>query len=118
MAACAAASLVSFFVRPGSRFGPNMIAIPSATGDSSPINFPCSRSFSGAPLEGNKIVRFSYMDEAGLSKPEEEPYLVVAGVIVNADSDLNGVERHSDQDVPTFVGIAHSLNWRTPASSI
>jgi hypothetical protein len=37
-------------------------------------------------------LRLVYMDEAGISKPAEEPFLVVAGVIVHADHQLNGIE--------------------------
>jgi Protein of unknown function (DUF3800) len=37
-------------------------------------------------------VRLVYMDEAGISKASEEPFVVVAGVVVHADTKLNGVE--------------------------
>lgn len=51
---------------------------------------PCS--ISGVPLDGNKIVRLVYIDEAGISKPAQEPFLVVAGVIVDADRVLHEIE--------------------------
>jgi Protein of unknown function (DUF3800) len=41
-------------------------------------------------------VRLVYLDEAGLSKPSEEPFLVVAGAIVHADHKLTAIERHLD----------------------
>ena len=42
------------------------------------------KSLSGHPLEGNRLVRFIYVDEAGISK--HEPIAVVTGVIVHADT--------------------------------
>jgi hypothetical protein len=37
-------------------------------------------------------MRFVYLDESGVGSPEREPYLIVAGVIVNADKQLKRVE--------------------------
>jgi hypothetical protein len=37
------------------------------------------------PLRGDKIVRLVYLDEAGISNPKDEPFLVIAGIAVNAD---------------------------------
>jgi hypothetical protein len=54
-------------------------------------------SLSGHPLEGDRIVRLVYMDEAGLSNPKHEPVLAVAGVIVDADRKLIAVERHIEK---------------------
>jgi len=53
-----------------------------------------SLAFGGGPLYGSKIVRVAYLDEAGISKPAEEPYCVVAGILVNADEQWKAVERH------------------------
>ena len=50
----------------------------------------------GGRLDGNNLVRLVYLDEAGLSKPSEEPFLVVAGAIVHADHKLTAIERHLD----------------------
>ena len=55
-----------------------------------------ARALGGARLEGTRIVRLVYLDEAGLSKPGEEPFLVVAGAIVHADHKLTAIERHLD----------------------
>ena len=46
------------------------------------------RSLTGHPLEGTRIVRIAYVDEAGTSNPKEEPYLVVAGVMLHGDRDM------------------------------
>lgn len=50
------------------------------------------RALGGAALIGERAVRFVHFDEAGVSHPQHEPYLVVAGVIINADRDWKAVE--------------------------
>lgn len=56
------------------------------------LNF---RGFAGAPIDvWNRRVRLVYLDEAGISNPDDEPYLVVAGVIVNADQDWRPLDQH------------------------
>ena len=49
-------------------------------------------SLSGTPTAGDEIVRLIYMDEAGTSNPEHEPYLVVASAIVHADRQAKHLE--------------------------
>ena len=44
----------------------------------------------GAKLEGNRLVRITYIDESGTNP--RDPAMVVAGVIVNGDSQLGPVE--------------------------
>ncbi len=51
------------------------------------------KSISGHLLDGNLLMRFVYIDEAGLSKRSEEPFLTVAAVILHADQKLVAVER-------------------------
>lgn len=41
------------------------------------------RAFGGGVLAGHKFVRFVYLDEAGIGKPDIEPYVVVAGTIID-----------------------------------
>ena len=48
----------------------------------------------GGRLTGRNLVRLVYIDEAGLSKSSQEPFLVVAGVVVHSDNKLNLVEQH------------------------
>ena len=50
-----------------------------STAESSP------RAFGGGPLVGDNRVRIAYLDESGTGSLEADPYLVVAGVIVDAD---------------------------------
>ncbi len=38
-------------------------------------------------------MRFAYLDDSGLGNIEDDPYVVVAGVIVNADSQIKPVEK-------------------------
>ena len=64
-------------------------------------------SLSGHPLEGEKIVRLVYMDEAGISNPQHEPFVVVSGVMVDADKKLVAVERHLDSLVTRFIPEEH-----------
>jgi hypothetical protein len=42
-------------------------------------------------------VRLIYLDEAGISNPAEEPLLVVAGVMINADLQFKQIEAHLDE---------------------
>jgi hypothetical protein len=41
--------------------------------------------FGGGALIGERAVRITCLDEAGVSNPEQEPYLVVAGVMIEPD---------------------------------
>lgn len=52
------------------------------------------RSLSGAHIKRDCPVRLVYLDEAGVSNPIQEPYLVVSGVILNGDQDWRPLERH------------------------
>lgn len=45
---------------------------------------PCA--FGGGPLAGDKWVRVLYLDEAGIGNIENDPFLVVAGVLIHADT--------------------------------
>lgn len=53
-----------------------------------------SKGFGGGELRGERIVQLVYLDEAGISNRTHEPYLVVAGVIVNADKKWKELEQH------------------------
>lgn len=50
------------------------------------------RSISGVKLDGEKLVRLVYIDESGISV--NESVAVVAGVVIDADSQWKAVERH------------------------
>ena len=57
----------------------------------------------GRPAWGNNFVRYAYLDESGRGSPDREPYLVVAGVIVNADRQLQPIERRLAKLVEKYV---------------
>jgi hypothetical protein len=69
------------------------------------------RSLSGHPLDGERIVRLVYVDEAGIGKPQEEPFLIVGAVIVHADKSLIEVERHLDKIVKRYIPEEHWANF-------
>jgi hypothetical protein len=67
------------------------------------MNASSPRAFCGGPLEGDRLVRLVYVDEAGISNPKHEPYLVVAAVLVDGDKQLRGVVRHLDKIVERHI---------------
>jgi hypothetical protein len=48
-------------------------------------------------------VRLIYVDEAGISNIAQEPFLVVAGVLVDADKQFKSVEAHLDGLVEKYI---------------
>jgi hypothetical protein len=52
-------------------------------------------------------VRLVYCDEAGISNPAHEPFVTVAGVIVQADNKLRGVENHLASLIRRHVPSRH-----------
>jgi hypothetical protein len=52
------------------------------------------RALGGGPLVGDQLVRFVYLDETGTGDPQIEPYVVVAGVMIDADRQWKDVENH------------------------
>ncbi len=52
-------------------------------------------------------MRLAYIDEAGISHKSQEPFLVVAGVIIHADRDLVAIERHLDRLVIRHIPERH-----------
>ncbi len=52
-------------------------------------------------------MRLVYVDEAGISKPAQEPFLVVAAVVVDADKKLVAIERHLDKLVQKHIPEPH-----------
>ena len=71
------------------------------------------RAIGGDPLEGSRWVRVLYLDESGVGSVEKDPYLCVAGVLIDADTqwismanDLAAVlAHHTPQGVdrPPFI---------------
>ena len=56
-----------------------------------------------APIKGNRLVRLAYIDEAGIGNPEQEPFLVVAGVLVHGDIQWKPLEDYLSGLVRTYI---------------
>jgi len=65
------------------------------------------RALGGGPLAGDSLMRLVYIDEAGLSNPDQEPFLVVAGVVIHADKNLVAVERALDKVIARHIRPEH-----------
>jgi hypothetical protein len=73
-------------------------------------------AFGGGPLRGDKIVRLVYLDEAGISNPAHEPWLVVAGIVINADKQFKLIESYLDELVKKHIPQekrpdSHFMRW-------
>lgn len=49
------------------------------------------RALGGADLVGDSLARFIYLDEAGISSAKQEPWLVVGGLLVHGDHQLDSL---------------------------
>jgi hypothetical protein len=63
------------------------------------------RSLSGVKINGERLVRFVYVDESGISV--NEPVIVVAGVIIDADLQWRAVEKYVSQLIDEYVPEEH-----------
>lgn len=52
-----------------------------------------ARALGGGALQGERLVRFVYLDESGIGKIEHDPFVVTAGVIVHADKQWKALEQ-------------------------
>jgi hypothetical protein len=73
---------------------------------SAPVFFG-PRAFGGGQLQGDRLVRLVYVDEAGITNRRHEPFLIVAGVIVDADMKLVAIERHLTRLVDRHIPEQH-----------
>src|SRR6476469_7908741 len=60
---------------------------------------PCS--LSGDKLDGDNMSRYVYVDESGISSNDR--VTVVAGIIVNADKQLKGIEERIEGIIAQYV---------------
>lgn len=67
------------------------------------VSSPSLRALGGGKLSGNRIVRLVYVDEAGISNPKHEPFVVVAGAVIHADNTLRAVERYLDRLIKRHI---------------
>jgi hypothetical protein len=63
-------------------------------------------------------VRLVYVDEAGISNKAQEPVLVVAAVIVDADKQLVALERHLDKIVARHIPQENQADFVFHASQL
>jgi hypothetical protein len=61
------------------------------------------RALGGGNLEGDRLVRFVYLDESGTGAIKVEPYVVMAGVIVNADLQWLQLEQYLREMADDFA---------------
>ena len=54
------------------------------------------RAFGGAPLAGDRWVRVLYLDESGVGNIKKDPIVIVAGVIIHADTQWGPLQRRLD----------------------
>jgi hypothetical protein len=74
------------------------------------------RSLSGVRLEGTKLTRAVFLDESGLSR--DEPYLVVAGIIIHADSQMGPVEDALQEIIDANIDEPHRDGFVLHASAL
>lgn len=63
------------------------------------------RAFGGGELKGEKLVRFAYLDESGIGDPKTEPSVVIAGVIVHADSQWRALHEYFQELIERFSPV-------------
>src|SRR6267378_1487647 len=61
------------------------------------------RALGGGELIGDKLVRLTFLDEAGVSNKVQEPWLVVAGVLVHGDVQLGKLVEELEKVVEKHI---------------
>jgi len=62
-------------------------------------------SFGGVPLQGDNLVRLTFLDEAGISNREEEPIVVIGGIIVHGDFQYKSLRSPVQQVIDNYIPI-------------
>lgn len=75
------------------------------SGDNGPL------ALGGGQLCGDRWVRMLYLDEAGIGKIDDDPFLVVAGVLIHADTQWSAIVN----DLKTALLDATPFGVKTPA---
>jgi hypothetical protein len=73
-------------------------------------------SICGAPLAGDRLVRLTYLDEAGISA--NEGFLVVGGVLIDGDRQLTAIENHFNILLLKHIPIADRAGFVFHATDI
>lgn len=74
--------------------------------------------FARHSLAGDRIVRMIFFDAAGLSSPKEEPYIVVAGVILHPDKQWRELREYLLSMVDYYVPHEHRKNFAFHATEL
>jgi hypothetical protein len=72
----------------------------------------------GLPLYGDNFLRIVYLDAAGLSKKEDEPLTVVAGVIVHPDKQWRAINTYLSNLADEYVGRPRRFDFYFHAHEI
>lgn len=59
--------------------------------------------YSARQVKGHRLMRLTYFDDAGLFNAQQEPFIVIGGVIVHADAQLIPLEEHIDRLVHEHI---------------
>jgi hypothetical protein len=65
----------------------------------------------GLPLLGDRLVRIVYLDASGLSNPQQEPLVVVAGVIVLPDKQWKAINTYLSDLADEYVGRPRKFDF-------
>jgi len=76
------------------------------------------RALGGGELKGEKLVQFIYLDESGTGSLKDNPYAVVAGVIVDPDRQAIAIKTHLSELVQKYVPPEHRIGFRFHAKEL
>ncbi|MDZ4858949.1 MAG: DUF3800 domain-containing protein [Candidatus Hydrogenedentes bacterium] len=63
------------------------------------------RAFGSGELLGDSFMRVAFLDDSGLGKLEHDPFVVIAGVVVNMDSQLKAIEHRLSEIKTAFFAV-------------
>jgi len=52
-----------------------------------------SKALGGGELYGSNIVKIAFIDDAGTASIKKEPFMILAGIIVDGDKDIQRIEQ-------------------------
>jgi hypothetical protein len=69
------------------------------------------RALWGGPLVGDRLVRVIYLDASGLANQKHEPYVVIAGVIVDPDKEWKSINQYLSDMADEYVGKSRRFDF-------
>jgi hypothetical protein len=87
------------------------------------VNAPPARprspmALGGFPLLGDRVLRVVYLDIAGLANPNQEPFTVVAGVIINPDKQWISINKYLSDIADEYVGRTRPFDFYFHATEL